>query len=686
MASSSSSDSDSSGGEGEFPEIELGDGAVSDTDGYRMENPSSDDEEGGNSIAAAWERRLAKSKLEDESKKKTRLPLKKVDGTIVRNEAFDGEGSVATKPKAADKRPAVGTVGLAGPVGPGDGAHKRDRKRGAAAAPATGQQRIDEEEAAMARLPRPVRLEQYKMKIATLAEVIMEEPSASLKHTKEEISKFDQIHKLCTHIDPTVRRLATISTYAVFKDVLPPYRIRVATDVEMQAQMKKETRALREFEKMLLAAYQRYLKALDSAAMRMHRGGGGSTGKSKGKSDGRRCHRLALAAVSCMGMLVRARPFFNYRSNILSLLVSRLSDADAEVQSASKDQIIAILKEDRNGELSLEIVRSISKLAKAKKYNISTIALDCLLELPLRVDLKDKNVQKQLTRPKKKRKLSAIDRSLQSTSGTVDKNTLGRNHANVLEDLFNMYFRVLKRSNPSSPLIGAAMHGVAKFSHLIDVELVHDLVDVLGNMTKADGMDLASGFQCVLAALRTLGGPGRELKMDDGHFIAYIFKLLPRLSDINKDKNIGTAMICLQMAFVKRREHSMERVAAFVKRLILLGVALACPEHIMAVISVARSLLVRYPQAAQLLDSEEERKACPAYLPKVDDPEHCNAFGATLWELASLTNHFHPSVCEMARDTLRLIDPLPQHQPRLLLKDYDTSACTLNPPIQPSQL
>ena len=205
-------------------------------------------------------------------------------------------------------------------------------------------------------------------------------------------------------------------------------------------------------------------------------------------------------------------------------MVSRLLDENTEVQTASKDQIVSMLKEDRDGELSLEIVRSISKLAKAKKYKISTIALDCLLELPLRVDLKDKSIQKQMMRPKKKRKVNEIDRSLQNTSGTIDKNTLGRNHANVLEELFNMYFRVLKRSHPSSPLIGAAMRGVAKFSHLIDVELVHDLVDVLGSMTKEDGMDLSSGFQCVLAAL-DVGRGWKKLKMDDGHFIAYIFKL-----------------------------------------------------------------------------------------------------------------------------------------------------------------
>ena len=53
-------------------------------------------------------------------------------------------------------------------------------------------------------------------------------------------------------------------------------------------------------------------------------------------------------------------------------------------------------------------------------------------------------------------------------------------------------------------------------------------------------------------------------------------------------------------------------------------------------------------------------------------------FGATLFEVTALTKHFHPGVQEMAKNVLLRKMPLPSHQPRLLLKDYDTTLCGFN--------
>lgn len=677
----SSSDSDSEEG---FPEIVLkGDRQNEvcmkpEAEGSQLEESNSENNSGMDaavekanpSIEEAWQRRLVKTALQQEEKK-VRLPVKNADGTVVRNDAFDDEGSMTVKTPNKSRN--------LGPLLHANAEEKLDSLQST-----TGQflTKYEEEEAALAKLPRLARLEGYKIKMATLAEAIIEDPRGSLKHTKDEISRFDQMHQLCTNKDPAIRRLATISTYAIFKDILPPYRIRVATDSEMSAQMKKETRALREFEKLLLSVYQRYLKALDAAASGKSRGELQSSSFVEIESMNKRCKRLALAAVSCMGMLVEARPKFNYRSNIVSSLVMRLNDKWEDMRRTSRTHIEEVIRNDKNGELSLEIVRAISSLVKTKKYNVSTDAIDCLLHVPLTVDLKSRKVQKDLAaRTKKKRKLNEVDRGLIDGSAIIDSKAMNKNQAAILKDLFNMYFRILKRTSPSSPLVGAALHGVAKYSHLINIDLVGDLVDVLGNMTKSDGMDLSSGLQCILAALRTLSGPGLELQMDDSHFLAYLFKLIPRLANQENDQHVGLAMMCLQIAFVKRREHSMERVSAFVKRLFLLAVDLTNVEHVLASMSFARSLLNRYPSATQLLDCEEERKACPGYRMDVDDPEHCNSFGSTLWEINFLAKHFHPAVRKMAADTLKLVPPLPNQLPRLLLIDFDTSNCAFNPPV-----
>ena len=112
----------------------------------------------------------------------------------------------------------------------------------------------------------------------------------------------------------------------------------------------------------------------------------------------------------------------------------------------------------------------------------------------------------------------------------------------------------------------------------------------------------------------------------------------------------------------------MERVAAFIKRLAMVSLHFTRPEHAMAALSIIGSIFQRYPTTTQLLDRDDERKACPDYLYNIDDPEQCHSFGATLFEVTALTKHFHPGVQEMAKNVLLRKMPLPSHQPRLLLE------------------
>ena len=65
-------------------------------------------------------------------------------------------------------------------------------------------------------------------------------------------SKLAQLQELCTHEDLQVCKLAMLSLLAVFKDVLPGYRIRLPTAKEKQVQVTKSVRLLRTFERRLL--------------------------------------------------------------------------------------------------------------------------------------------------------------------------------------------------------------------------------------------------------------------------------------------------------------------------------------------------------------------------------------------------------------------------------------------------
>jgi nucleolar complex protein 3 len=69
-------------------------------------------------------------------------------------------------------------------------------------------------------------------------------------------------------LDVQVARLAMLSLAAVFRDVLPGYRIRLPTEKELAMPVSKEQRALREHESMLLRAYQVRADRLHTAPWR----------------------------------------------------------------------------------------------------------------------------------------------------------------------------------------------------------------------------------------------------------------------------------------------------------------------------------------------------------------------------------------------------------------------------------
>lgn len=70
---------------------------------------------------------------------------------------------------------------------------------------------------------------------------------------------------LCVGTDPAARRLSFAATCAVWKDIIPGYRIRLPTEREKEVKTSKEVKQLRAFESSFLAFYQKYLKLLEEA-------------------------------------------------------------------------------------------------------------------------------------------------------------------------------------------------------------------------------------------------------------------------------------------------------------------------------------------------------------------------------------------------------------------------------------
>lgn len=64
--------------------------------------------------------------------------------------------------------------------------------------------------------------------------------------------------------DPVIRRLAMISQLAIFKDIIPGYRIRALSDTEKVEKVSQMVARTREWEQGLVSVYQTYLRSLES--------------------------------------------------------------------------------------------------------------------------------------------------------------------------------------------------------------------------------------------------------------------------------------------------------------------------------------------------------------------------------------------------------------------------------------
>ena len=72
-----------------------------------------------------------------------------------------------------------------------------------------------------------------------------------------------------SHPDPVendmmIRKIAVLSAQAVFKDVIPGYRIRALTDKEKAEKVSQMVQRTRDFEQGLVNVYQSYLQILEA--------------------------------------------------------------------------------------------------------------------------------------------------------------------------------------------------------------------------------------------------------------------------------------------------------------------------------------------------------------------------------------------------------------------------------------
>ncbi|KAH7916052.1 nucleolar complex-associated protein-domain-containing protein [Hygrophoropsis aurantiaca] len=547
---------------------------------------------------------------------------------------------------------------------------------------------------------RAIRIQGAKDQIASICQEIMAEPENSLGllrrlHTFSLAKISSPTHPEPVTNDPMVRKLAILSQLAVYKDIIPGYRIRALTDKEKAEKVSQMVARTREWEQGLVVVYQSYLTSLETEL--------------KGKTE------LSETALRCICTLTTEATHFNFRVNLMTCIVSHLSKKSWDASSdLCLNTLITVFREDLTGVPSSEVVQLLNRMIKERRFNVHPEVLTCLLHLRLKTELgvrasdskadrEDKGKvhsqgkaaarrakgkptqQPHLSKKAKKvyKENKEIAREVREAEAEVDKDERAATHTETLKLLFVLYFRILKATRPT-PLLPAALRGISKFAHLVNIDFFKDLMQVLKELIvresgESDGSESESSrdngaveiqhrLLCIVTAFELLSGQGEALNIDLGDFVNHLYAIimpvsqLPGIEDtpqstfhanfrVAKPPSIADMLFrALNVIFSPRSSGSAAlawRSAAFAKRLLVASLNWPSSTALRA-LEFVDGLIAKDPKLEALL-STEDRTVDGVYRPEIDDPQLCHPFGTSFWELQLLRQyHYDPLVRESA--------------------------------------
>ena len=549
----------------------------------------------------------------------------------------------------------------------------------------------DEEEDEEESIPEEQLLLTAQEQIADAAELLNEEP-------EEHVGKLRELRNLINNTKSTkVKQITILSLAPLFKGLIPGYRIRPLTDVERKEKVSKDVRKLREFEETLVVNYKEYINILSALSKR-----------GRSAPPGSPANLLATAAIMASCDLLEGVPHFNFREDLISILVDKLSRKTIDVPFVKTINTIKnIFTADEEGHVSFEVVKIISKMVKARKYNVHESVIDSFLYLRLLTELGAKASMDTVDRPeepkikkkdrahltKKQRKQrkeeKKIEEEMRKAETAVSAEEKERIQGETLKLIFILYFNILKERSTS--LMPSTLEGLAKFSHLVNSEFFGDLLEVLrelilerhvwsidGELKFKESMT-REALLCIVTAFTLLSGQlGESMNLDLSFFINHFYSALyslslnpdlefshktlrlddplkkaaagPEIGEFKRKVNISTEMEmvvkAIEFIFFRQRQVGKLRVEAFAKRLMI--ASLHMPERsAIAALRILDKMTKKFPTLSALF-ATDDRVANGIYRMEVDQPEHSNPEAATIWETVFLEKHYASSVSKAA--------------------------------------
>ena len=403
------------------------------------------------------------------------------------------------------------------------------------------------------------RTRRLKAEMAVLGRKLVSHPESAVHGTMEHPSCRRQLLDLTKDMNGTVRKFALLSLLAAFKDMIPGYKIRLPTAEERRMRLKKEVRLLRRFERELLEGYHAYVQLLQRVLQEEDVGG-----------------RMFALATKAACVLLAEKSHFNLREHLLALVVPLMNCSSVAVAEECRACVRQLLKDDPNGEITLEVITQISRLVRSKGEQVKADVIRVTFQAKLVADLKDLQRAKQAkvvkkVRKRRRKKGDEVGLGLQEAAATEDPALKHARQAESLRELFVMYLRVLKRL-PKSGMLPSVLEGIAKFLHLLNLDLVQALSSVLSQRVRNNEFPIPSALQAIKTMLTLMQGPGRELRLEDTVYLAALLQLIGKLrATASRDEYVPRLIECLEVAFLRKNQQRAKHVPVFICELASLG-------------------------------------------------------------------------------------------------------------------
>ena len=465
----------------------------------------------------------------------------------------------------------------------------------------------------------------------------------------------------------SVQKLCIATQMAVYKDVIPGYRIRPASEESAGEKLSKDVKRLRAYEQALVSGYQGYLKTLAKHA------------SSPPQRSERPTQSISSIAIACACTLLNTVPHFNFRGDLLGILVRKLSSRTVDADFVKCRQALeTMFRDDEEGRPSMEAVSLIAKMMKAKEYHVDESVLNTFLHLRLLSEFSgkashdkasrsedgangQKPKQKKVFRTKKERKRlkeeKAAEKVMAQADAAVSHEERDQMQSQTLKMVFATYFRILKQRSPH--LMGAVLEGLAKYAHLINQDFFGDLLEALKDLIRYAEQNEEGGAQegmedgkeeeeeeeeeedaisavrdtsreallCTVTAFALLAGQDAhnarsDLHLDLSFFITHLYRSLMSLS-VNADLELGAKSLHLPdpdgSAVDRRRDLKVNLQTTTVLLVRCLSGVLLPPWNIR---SVPPLRLAAFTKQLMTTSLQMPEKSCQAVLGLLQDVLH----------------------------------------------------------------